>query len=295
MNLQPIPIDEIPLGVPLSWRIYDRNGYIVFASGETVSSREQLVNLFSAGLMRDADAPSQPQASNSWPEFKEAPPIDGFPPAGIKPHAGERIQIRLLDQGSQNYFAAHLIGYIRNKSVLVTRPVASGSDFVPMEGRKVEVRMVTGNNIHAFQSTIQRLCNSPSLYMHLEYPTEVHVQKLRKSPWAKMNLAVTILDTQGGREAGSIVNLSSDGAQLHAPSSIGNPGGNIRLSFHATMDELKTTLNLDATILHMHPQAAGEAQSHMLEYGIAFHTVAFADALWLKALVYRHIAEGDLA
>lgn len=295
MKLEPVPINEIPIGTPLPWRIYDSDGYIVFELGEVVSSREQLLNQFSAGLLRNVNVEPVLEDTATWHEFREAP-IGTFPPAGIKPHAGERLQIRLLQPGQTvGYHSARLIGYIRNKSILVTRPSVTGGVFLPIEGAEVEVRMVTGNNIYAFQSTIQRLCISPAQYMHLDYPTEVRVQKLRKSPWARANIGVTITDAQGGREAGRLLNLSSDGGQLQAPPTIGNPGKDIRIAFHATMDELKTTLTLDATILHVHPHEERGAGSNLIEFGIAFHNLAFADSLWLKALVYRHIAEGDLA
>jgi hypothetical protein len=59
---------------------------------------------------------------------------------------------------------------------------------------------------------------------------------------------------------------------------------------------MSTTLSLDATILHAHAAQAGRAaESNLLEYGIAFRDVPAADALWLKGMVYRHIAEGYLA
>lgn len=296
MNLQPVPIEDIPLGRSLPWRLYDRNGYIVLARGEMVASREQLESLLAEGLLRDVDAPPQTHEAGDWVEFKKIAPIGMFPPAGIKPQIGERVQLRLVDQNPQSYYSARLIGYIKNQSILVTRPVSGENLFIPVEGKQVEVRMVTGNNIYAFQSAIQRLCISPTNYMHLDYPAEVRVQKLRKSPWVRMNLGVTATDAQGAHEAARLVNLSPDGAQLHAPATLGEPGAALRISFHATLDELKTTLNLDATILHVHaPQAGREAETNMLEYGIAFRDVSAENELWLKGLVYRHIAEGDLA
>ena len=59
MNLQPVPVDDIPIGKPLPWRLYDPNGYIVFARGEMVTSRDQLESLLGQGLFRDTDAPQQ--------------------------------------------------------------------------------------------------------------------------------------------------------------------------------------------------------------------------------------------
>ena len=291
MNLQPVPIENIPIGRPLPWRIYDRNGYIVFARGELVASREQLESLLNAGLLQDTDAPPQTRETGDLAEFKEVAPLGIFPPQGIKPQIGEIVQIRLKNQHPQVYYTVHLIGYIRNMSILVTRP--AGNPFLPLEGELAEVRMVTGNNIYAFQAAIQRLCISPTQYMHLDYPLEVRVQKLRKSPWARVNLSVTVTDAEGAHELARLVNLSPDGGQLHARPILGKPGETLKITLHAGMDDLKSTLNLDATILHVRAPDINEAmESNLLEYGISFSDVTPVDALWLKALVYRHIAEG---
>ena len=293
MNLKPVPVEDIPLGKPLPWRLYDRNGYIVFTRGEMVASREQLDSMVAEGLLRDIEAPLQTHEAGDWAEFKESALAGVFPPAGIKPQIGELVQIRLLDHSPQPYYSARLIGYIKNMSVLLTRPVSARNQFIPVEGRHVEVRMVTGNNIYAFQSSIQRLCISPTNYMHLDFPSEVHVQQLRKSPWVKVNFGVIVTDVRGAHEAGRLVNLSPDGAQLHAPPTLGYAGEALRLSFHAAMDELKTTLNLNATIQHVHVPLNGRAsEDNMLEYGISFNDITTEEALWLKGLVYRSIAEG---
>lgn len=293
MNLQPVTIEEIPIGRALPWRLYDRNNYIVFARGEMVISREQLVSLLGEGLLRDMDAPHQIHETGDCGEFKEIAPAGIFPPPGIKPQIWERIQLLLLDKNLHTYYSARLIGYIKNMSLLVTRPIVAESPLIVAEGEQLEARMVTGNNICAFRVSVQHLCINPTYYMHLDYPVEVRVQKLRKSPWVRVNFGATVTDAQGAHEAARLVNLSPDGAQLYASPTLGEPGATLRLSFHVTLDELKTTLNLEATILHVHALQTGrEAETNMLEYGIAFRDVAAADALWLKGLVYRHIAEG---
>ncbi len=293
MNLQPVPIEEIPVGRPLPWRLYDRSGYIVFARGELVASREQLEGLLAGGLLRDIDAPHLTREAGDWDEFREVAPLGVFPPPGIRPQPGERVQLRLPNRNLQTYYSVRLVGYAGNLSILVTTPFSGATPLILADGELVEVRMVTGDYIHAFQSPIQRLCVSPFHYMHLEYPVEVREQKLRRSPWARVNFEATATDAQGGHELVRIVNLSADGAQLHAPPLLGEPGAALRLSFHAEVDELKTTLNLDATILHAHvPRAGREAAEGVVEYGIAFRDVPAADALWLKGVVYKHIAEG---
>jgi len=296
MNLQPVTIEAIPLGRPLPWRLYDRNGYILFARGEKVKSLEQLESLLGEGLLRDLDAPPQTHETGDWADFIQSANVGIFPPNGIKPQPGEPVQVRLINRNQQTYYSTRLIGYIKNLSILVTTPMVVGTPLIMADGEPVEIRMVTGNNIYVFQTSIQSMHTSPTHYMHLEHPVEVRVQKLRKSPWAKTNLGVMVTDALGAHQIATIINLSPDGAHLRAPRSLGESGKTLRLSFPATMEELATTLELDAKIKHVYaPKATPGSAATMLEYGIAFSNVSSADALWLKALVYRHIAEGYLA
>ena len=88
MKLQPVPVEDIPIGKPLPWRLYDHNGYIVFARGEMVAGRDQLESLVGQGLFRDTDAPQQTRESGDWTELRKIAPNETFPPSGIKPQVG---------------------------------------------------------------------------------------------------------------------------------------------------------------------------------------------------------------
>ena len=114
MNLQPVTIEAIPLGRPLPWRLYDRNGYILFARGEKVKSLEQLESLLGEGLLRDVDAPLQTHETGDWAEFIQSANVGIFPPNGIKPQPGEPVQIRLVNRNQQTYYSIvsyHTLGY----------------------------------------------------------------------------------------------------------------------------------------------------------------------------------------
>lgn len=290
MNLQPLQIADIPLGKPLPWRIYDHDGYIALARGAIVSNREQLEALQPRGLLRDLDAPEQAQETGDIAD-EASVATDSFPPAGIKPQIGERVQFRLLNRDLQIYYTARLIGYIHQRSVLLTTPLVNGNPLILADGEQIEVRMVTGNNIYAFRAPIQRVCVSPVHYLHLDYPAEVRMQSLRRSPWASVNLSATAAIAEQ-REVVRIINLSPGGAQLQTTTKLGATGTGLRLAFPAEMDGLKTTLDIEATVLHA---PAGETGSDSYEYSIAFGNLSTADALWLKGLVYRYIAEGHPA
>lgn len=294
MNLQAVAIEDIPIGKPLPWQLYDRNGYALFARGEVIANRRQLEGLLAGGLLRDVDALPQTEAP-AWIELKDRPPSELFPPAGIQPQVGEPVQLRLLGRDIQTRYYAHLIGYIKDQSILVTTPVAGAQRIDMAEGERVELRMLTGSNIYIFQSEILRVCLSPSHYMHLQYPARVQMQKLRNACRSRVRIAAKVTDEQGGQEIAQIIDLSPDGAQVIIPRENGLKGNHLRISFQASVDELHASLTVDGLIQHMRPVIPGhESGSEMLEYGIAFSGVSNEDKLWLKCVVYQHIAEGGL-
>lgn len=293
MNLQGVSIDDVPIGKPLPWQLYDRYGYTVFARGEIVAHRRLLENLLAGGLLRDVDALPPAKENSEWVELKGLPPGAAFPPQDIKPQVWERVQFRLLGRDIQAYHYARLIGYIRGQSILITTPVESGQRVNMSDGEKVEVRMVTGSNIYVFQSVILRVCVSPSNYFHLAYPASVRAQKLRRSPWASVDLSATVANAQGAHELARIVNLSLDGAQLHIPGKLGEKNDALRITLHVRLDELETTLLLDALIQHVRPARSDQNWGQQLmEYGVEFSGLSTQDELWLRCLVYQRIAEG---
>lgn len=293
MNLQPVTIDDIPIGMPLPWQLYDRYGYTLFARGEIVANRRLLESLLANGLLRDVDALPPAKETAEWVELKDLPPSETFPPQDIKPQVWERVQLRLLGRDSQAYHYAHLIGYIKGQSILITTPVDIGQRLIMVDGEQVEVRMVTGSNIYVFHSVIQRVCVSPSHYFHLAYPASVRVQKLRKSPWARVDLSAAVANAQDVQELARIVNLSPDGAQLHIPGTLGRKNDSLRITLQVSVDGLETTLLLNALIQHVRPAKTDQNWGqHLMEYGVEFCNLSMHDALWLRSLVYQRIAEG---
>ncbi|GAO35115.1 hypothetical protein SCT_0496 [Sulfuricella sp. T08] len=106
MNLQPVSIEDIPIGMPLPWQLYDRDGYTLFARGEIDANRHLLENLFAYGMLRDVDALPPAKDASEWEEYKDLPPAEMFPPQGIKPQVWERVQLRLLGRDVQAYHYA---------------------------------------------------------------------------------------------------------------------------------------------------------------------------------------------
>jgi c-di-GMP-binding flagellar brake protein YcgR len=292
MSLQDLATDEIPVGSPLPWAVYDRDGRLLFDRGQVVPSRQVLDGHAGGGLLADLDASVEAlktmdgQAEPAEPD--ERPTAELFPPAGVKPQIWDRVQIRLPDGDGKKVLYSHLVGYVRGTTILLTLP-REGEHWVSVqEGATVEVRNLTGNHIYVFRSEVLRVSLDGVPYMHLRYPAKVMRQQLRRAPWAKTSLAVAITAADGHRADGHITNLSSSGAHLAAHSRLGKAGDALRLAFRAECGESAAELELEAVIR----REGGE--EGLLEYGVEFRGVSEDEALWLKCMVYERIAEGYL-
>jgi hypothetical protein len=300
MNLRQIPIDSIPVGKALPWQLYTEDGSLAFPQGERIASREQLAPYQESGLFRNTDESSLAKGHAHSNQTIELRSSEIFPPDGIKPQVGERVQLRLVgrNRNSHIYYQSRLIGYIRELTVLITTPVANGKRIDIIDGEILECSMINGSHIHIFESEVIRVCASPSHYLHLRYPAVVKMQKLRNGPRAKVNIGASVTDTNGKVEKGHILNLSPDGAQIIMPSHVGGNGQTLTVSFPANADGLNSTLTLTGLIQHVRPLKTnhdGEQGSpEKLEYGIAFSNIREEEKLWLMCIVYLHIAEGSL-
>jgi hypothetical protein len=208
-----------------------------------------------------------------------------FQSGTIMPQVWERIQI--CKRAAR--FDARLIGCIKGVSLLVTEPVERGRRIDFFEGESVEVRMFSGTDIYAFESTIERICVAPVHYLHLSYPRRTRIQPLRRSPWVRLSLPGIVHCREGARKLALITNLSEDGAQLDAPSALGAENDQLRVSFQIELDDMKRGFGLDARIMH-----AGSAEEGMMKYGIAFIALSEEDKVWLKCMVFQRIATGRL-
>lgn len=303
MDLIPVGIDQIPIGQPLPWPLYDKDGHVMFYDGEEISSQQiqLLASVLEDGLFRrgGAAAPASvakaPEESvDRWVrEQTEGAPgaAELFPPAGIQPHVGERLQIRV--GGRKTPYISRLVGYIKGHSIIVTTPAWRGQRAEFLDGEAVEVRMLTGSDIYLFRSAVLQSCVSPTHYVHLEYPAKVNRQKLRRHPWASVSIDVAVVAGDGKRENGKITNISGTGAQIAVPRPLGGERGAIRLEFPVSIDEIRTDLSLDAVIR----RSAEKEIRHglkLMEYGVEFSDVTPDQALWLRCLVFERIAKGHI-
>ena len=293
MNLQPLTTQDIAPGTPLPWDVFDVDGHLLFGRGVILADSYPVDTLYRSLGETPSEKTRRMAKLSPHGQSGEAFTKQLFPPNEIKPQMWEIIQLRRLEHKGNAYYFSRMIGYIKDISILTTIPHTQ-RHLAPMaEREQIEVRMLTGRNIYVFQSEILKVCLMPSHYMHLSFPSKVQCQHLRKTPWAKTNLSVKI-DCKAGQVEGVIVNLSSDGAQVDSPVSLGNEGLSMTLSFQVNLDGMKRDMTLAARIMHVRTIIKPTAEQSMLEHGVEFQNPDEQDMLWLRNLVYQRIAEGYL-
>jgi len=294
MNLLPLSAQELTPGKPLAWPLFDEGGHVLFTQGETLAAGYPLEGLFRCPDGDGLAIPMPVEEFGAAGPFEDVSAGEMFPPNGIKPQMWEIVQIRLPERDGQPHYFTRLVGYIRNTSILVTIPRVRHQPIGMVEGERTEVRMLTGRNIYVFRSQVIKACLAPAAYMHLSFPDTVQRQSLRKAPSARVNLAVMV-ENGGTKAEGVIANLSASGARVDAATSLGEKGQILKLTFQVDLDGMKRALSLSAQIMHIRTaEAKSKGTAGLVEHGVEFHEIGEEDALWLRCLVYKRIAEGFL-
>lgn len=329
MSLITLSQEELELGVPMPWTVYDQDRNVLLAKGGVIGSLDQLLTLLAANPCREltwdesmpADAPVPepfpiPEASPSRvaaestvsaaatesrveiapPGKKDDSSQQGvFPFEAMKLRVGDRMQIQPPQQLSGERFIVRLIGYLNNVSLLVSAPFDNGLRLGLMEGEKVVVRVFAAQNAFGFNSTVDKICKFPFDYLHLSFPKEVQGMVIRKSPRVRTRIIAAIGNAnQAAAESASglIANISATGAMLDARRSLGSKGDVLRMAFRVNLHRIDAYLSINAAIRAIFADEAVDTQgAPLIHHGLEFVDLQPNDSVILQSLIYQQMIE----
>jgi c-di-GMP-binding flagellar brake protein YcgR len=137
----------------------------------------------------------------------------------LKLQIGELIQLQPRDGEDGRRMQVKVIGYLPGHSLLVTTPRIRDKVMIIREGQPFVVRMMAGNRIVGFASTVLRSCGRPYPYLHLSCPEEMQQIVVRKAQRVRVKLFASLKNdnpdykTAKPRSA-TIVDISTTGALL---------------------------------------------------------------------------------
>ncbi|HZW20439.1 flagellar brake protein [Noviherbaspirillum sp.] len=307
VSLVPVRGADLAVGKPLPQAVYDWHGNLLLAAGCVVESQSQLDGLINNGFIQDSawDLAPKPArdpllagTSRRPAMATETPPDAAAANASkevvvgmddVRWYVGETLYLQQIDNPAIRY-TVRLIGFVRNKTVLVTAPSVDGKLEFVRDGQTFIVRAFSGKKAYAFVTSAVKSVHSPHPYLHLGFPKEVRCTVVRRGVRAAVKLiAAVTLDNPERTGAAVLTDLSMGGASGTLKQILGQKGeeGQIKFKVHAAgQDEF---LNLRTALRSVAPAEGGDGYKH----GFEFLDVSIHDRLILSAYVHQILAEGD--
>jgi len=292
--LVPIRQNDVKLGKPLPWPVYDENGKLLLASGAIVETQSQLEGLVQYGYCAESPWNSAPSRSPRLqktvkPEEEKEEPAKELAQELDKAswNVGETIYLQLHDNPAVR-FTVKLIGFLKNKSILVSPPTADGKAVLIRDGQTFIVRAFPGQKAYAFTSSVLKSVFSPYPYLHLTYPPKVSCTTIRKGARVDVKIIASVsLGSPAFTAAATLVDLSTGGAAGIAKAPMGTKGqtGTIKFKVHAAgADEY---LSLNMVLRSVMVDEGNDGYRH----GFEFQDVPSQARLILSAFVHQTLAE----
>ncbi len=230
----------------------------------------------------------------------ERVPVEGQGPVDqseLKFHVGDTLQLQFAASEARNRYYVKVIGYLGGQSLLVTTPRSEGRVLLVREGQPFIVRLLSGNRVVAFSTSVLRTCNRPYPYLHLNYPSEVEQTVVRKAERVRVRLVASVENDDPGRGFESprpavLSDLSTSGARARSSRPLGAVGDLLTVKFQFPVGEMVQSLRVPAVIRSVQGEEGAEETTDNYHYGLEFQIVEPQDTLALHGFVYEQIARG---
>lgn len=204
---------------------------------------------------------------------------------------GERIELERSSAADNTRYFTHLIGYIRNQSLLVKMPVVDGLPLAISENEIMTVRVFSGTNAFAFTVPVIRVIISPTHYMHLGFPDTIQCTEIRKALRVSLQLTAKakLVHTRDFPQEVVLTDLSTSGANVESEQSLGQAGQHLHLSFifHNKLSDYETQLNLKVRIQNAeHPTPTQEGPAVYI-HGVEFEDLSGVETILLQSYIYQ--------
>lgn len=216
----------------------------------------------------------------------------------LKIQVGEQIQLQTRDGHDDRRLQVRLVGYLPGASLLVTTPKVGGKVMIMREGQPFVVRMMIGNRIVGFATTVLRSCARPFPYLHLSYPEDMEQITVRKSQRVKVKLLASFKNTNPDYKtdkahSATVVDLSIEGALVVSDERLGDEGDNIKLNCMFKVGNAEKLLSIPAIIRNVHVGNSEEHGDGSYYHGLEFKLDQLQDTFALHGFVYEQIVKSQ--
>lgn len=303
LSLVPVRQTDMAVGQPLRWPVYDWHGNLLLAAGVVVENESQLNGLIQNGFIHDSRwdtnrGKSAPVVKRPDKKNRDTPlQTENQPPPtevvmamdDARWAVGETLYLQLFDNPAIRY-TVRLIGFVKNKTILVTAPVIDGKLEFIRDGQTFVVRAFSGKKAYAFTAAAVKSVHTPHPYLHLSYPKQMRCTVVRRGVRAQVRIIASASLGNPERMAAAImIDLSTGGASALIKEPLGEKDDVGRFKFKVHVAENDEYLNLKVVLRSISPSDNDDGFKH----GFEFVDVSIHERLILSAFVHQTLAEAD--
>lgn len=292
-KLRPVRHNDIQLGLPLAWSVYDKSGRLLLREGAVVETARQLEGLSENGLFRQGGAvhvarrggTTEPVAEKSGPTEKVEDLLS------IKLAIGDTVQLQDFSSDKQRYFVK-LIGFMNKKSVLVSHPRQEEKLSFIKEGHGFVVRGFSGTKTYEFSSNVISVCLTPYPYLHLAYPAQIKTTNMRGAVRIKLRLVCTVDSSVTGLKTPAIIeDMSISGARIHASKAFGQVGDAVSVGLRMQVGGESQVFLVSAVIRNVRTENDSQTGDKIVMHGMEFVQSSSVDLTVLQNFIYKSMLE----
>jgi len=300
MSLILVNKNELILGMPTPWPIFDWENKPLLKAGEIIRDEAHKLSLLSNGACHELswETPKKTAAEPSTAETKTED--DATQPQftfdDIKLRVEDKLQLEPPAKITKERLLVKVIGFIRGFSLLVSVPTSSsGQRFQLIANESVVMRSFSGKDAFAFACTVMKANTIPYEYLHLSFPKDIQGLTIRKTARVKTRIIASIQNTNSSEEkqmSAIIADISATGASLETKHPLGEKGDVINIAFRVNLHNVEAFLSIKGIIRAViNKDASDLSTSTNIRYGIELQNLQPNDSVILQSMIYQQMIE----
>jgi len=206
-------------------------------------------------------------------------------------HLGDPVQLQFIPDDSRDRLSARVIGYSPGNSLIISAPRVNGKLTFLKEHQPFIVRMMQGNDVYGFESTVLKYYSSPFPHVHLRHPRDIERITVRSSRRVDTELLVLVklaADPERSLSA-SMINSSATGALLQLKAPLGELEDELSISLELVIAGITRYLRIKAIIRNITLPDDSDNGNQLYKYGVQFNELNDEQTLLINAYVYEQI------
>ena len=199
----------------------------------------------------------------------------------LKLYPGAEMYIQIMADASPGRHKVNFVGWIKNKSLLVTLPFENEQGLWMKAGQTYVIRGFNGIYAYAFSAQVLRARAHPFPYIHFSWSREITCQLVRKTLRVEVEIPANITRQNFAALDVTMMDLSVLGSMLDTSVGLWRVGEQAKITFSVNVEGAEKKLVLSCIIRNIHQKGNGAG----LRVGVAFENITEADTMILHYFV----------